>query len=328
VKALLVNDLHIASAGPKTRLDDFHATMGRKLAFVEGTAKAHGVDVICIAGDLFHATTLAYQSGTYAPSASAVELFRRWAERWPVLVIPGNHDLPHDRMDLIPHSAFGALYATGFITGVWGMPYVLPGGGWVGGMRYPVTEEEVLRWVKMAARTSGPGILMVHAYASASGPGNIFGDRVWGYLELAQAIPEVKVWHFGHDHSDHGVVELGGTVFVQVGALLRGTRADDQMHRQPKLVVVRTENEQPLLSLPARVTWEEISVPIEPPEAVFDVVRQKQTATVSDQIETYVKELAELSTATSESPEVTVAAMADVSPEVRQRVAGYIERAS
>jgi hypothetical protein len=52
MKLLLVNDLHLASAGPATRLDDWHATVERKLDFVTATAESRDVDAICIAGDI------------------------------------------------------------------------------------------------------------------------------------------------------------------------------------------------------------------------------------------------------------------------------------
>ena len=53
--------------------------------------------------------------------------------------------------------------------------------------------------------------------------------------------PHVKVWHFGHDHTDHGVWTLAenGAKFINVGAVARGVLDYDTLTRQVKVAITR-----------------------------------------------------------------------------------------
>ncbi len=316
MRALLVNDLHLASKGPSTRIDDWHATVQRKLDFVEQVALEQVVDVIGIAGDIFHQVTLAYQAGRYAPMAQALATMKSWNKQAKVVVIAGNHDLPHNRLDLVRQTPFGVLMEAGVVQPVWGPETVLRhrDGSWIGGVSYPVTEEAV----RAFASVEGPGILMLHCFANMDG-GDYFGERVFSYVELRQMVPNVQVFHFGHDHKDHGVVMVGDRVFVQVGALLRGTLADDQVNRQPRLVVVDTD---------ALMATQEFLVPIEAPELVFDLAQKALEApSINTQIADYVTQLAETTKAVGDVDVMALVNGVQVSSEaVRTKVRQYLNQ--
>lgn len=316
MKALLINDLHLASKGPATRLDDWHATVQRKLDFVQEVALSEVVDVIAVAGDLLHQTTLAYQSGRYAPMTQALRTIKRWNEEAPVVVIAGNHDLPHNRLDLVYQTPFGVLMEAGAVRPVWepGLVYRHKDGSWVGGVSYPVTEEKV----RAFANIEGPGILMLHCFANLTG-GDYFGEQVFSYVELPQWVPNVKVFHFGHDHKDHGIQLIGDRVFVQVGALLRGTLADDQVNRQPVVVVVDTADV---------MATKHFLVPIEAPDVVFDLAQKSQELPdANQQIEAYVTHLAEATKAVGEVDVMTLVQHLAVSSEaVRAKVRHYLNQ--
>lgn len=307
MRSLLINDLHLASRGPSTRVDDWHATVNRKLDFVEATADAENVDCICIAGDVFHLTTLAYGSMT-----EVVKRFRRLAQRWPIPVIAGNHDLPYHRIDRIDQTPFGVMLAAGILTPVWDGPTYLNyrTAGWVGGINYPVTEEAIRNY----RCPNEPGIMMLHCYASMDG-GDVFGEPCFSYMKLAQWLPNVRVWHFGHNHADNGVATLGNMVFVQVGALLRGTLAEDQINRQPKLVVVDTDE---------GVGYKTIDVPVEPAEKVFDLTKRAQVVTADEAIDAFIEHLGTIS---DERRTITVD-LSFLPREVEKRVRQYLSLAS
>lgn len=331
---LLVNDIHLASKGPSTRVDDWHKTVARKLNFIEKMAEDFQVDGICNAGDLFHAESIAYKSGEHGPMREALVRFKYWNDVWGHYAIPGNHDLPHNRLDMIPQSAFGVAQAAAAFHSTWegefgeGRARIFTKDGcaggahypktvlWIYGVPYPATEEDI----KFAASFEGPGIMMVHAFASMSG-GEIHGETNFSYVDLTQWVPNARVWHFGHDHSDKGVVTLGNTIFVQVGSLLRGTLADDQISRQPKIVMVELTDD--LTKLP---TYIEIPVPIEKAEVVFDLSVAEVVPSMNDAIDEFV---AHVGTVTSEqSPEKMVVALDEtVSPAVRDKVQQYLMKA-
>lgn len=326
MRLLTTNDLHLASRGPGSRVDDWHATVSRKLAFIEATARVREVDGIAIAGDLFHATTLAYQAGQHAPMTEALEYFKRLSATWPVYIVAGNHDLPHNRIDLVDASPLGVLMAAGVVTPVWQAPAFAKLGTWVGshpswvaGVNYPVTEAAVRRW----ADTPGDGIMLVHSFASVGG-GESWGERSFAYPDLAQWCPNVKVWVFGHDHTDHGVVKLGDVSFVQLGAPLRGTLAEDEVTRQPKIAIVDSSG-----------AVEVIDIPIEPAEKVFDLAR-RDVIPASTRLDEYVQHLSAVQPTLAEGAEVVTEEMVTLSgcvegrfgvDAVLSRMRGYLRAA-
>ncbi len=331
MKALLLNDLHFASKGPSTRVDDWHKTVTRKLDFIEHVALMEKVDVVGIAGDLFHTPGIAYASGdTYGPLAAVTRRFRRWARWWPLCVIPGNHDLPNNRMDLIHQSAFGVLLEAGILRPVWEEAYVHPDKSWIGGLSYPATEQDIRTWGQEGPQ--GPGILLVHAYGSMVGGEQAGGDTIWAYPSLAQWAPNVVAFCFGHDHRDLGVEALGNQKFIQLGALMRGTRADDQITRQPKFAIVTTHGELPVLTslmsnagLDGRpyCDVQVFEIPIEPANVVFDLTKTEQVATASDAIDAYVQELAMVTPVNGQA-----VALDNIAPDVRAYVERYLAKAA
>jgi hypothetical protein len=260
---------------------------------------------------------------------AALERFQTWEllTQRRVLVIAGNHDVPHNRVDLARQSAFGALVASGTINPVWNEPALI-GDGWVGGICYPVTEAAIRGWsqkIRERGLAGRPGVMMLHCFADMVG-GDIFGEPSFPYLSLAQWLPEASVFHFGHDHQDKGVTRLGDKVFVQVGALLRGTLAEDQVSRQPKLVVVKTHGAAPLLDIPAQVEVEEIPVPIEPAEKVFDLAKREKVVEASTQIDNFVAHLAEV-TAQSAGAQVVDVNQLQISEGAKRLVRRYLDHA-
>jgi hypothetical protein len=289
------------------------------LDFVEAAAASHGVDAIGIAGDILHKDTLAYASGSYSPMESVTSRFYRWSKRWPILVIPGNHDMRNNRLDLLAQTPFGVLLAAKILTPVWERPHVSKDGSWVGGVPYRVTEEKVKEWASM----QGPGVLLAHCYASMTG-GDYFGETVFSYPMLGNWVPEAVAFCFGHDHRDLGVETLGNQSFIQLGSLLRGTRADDQMLRQPKIAVVETILPQPLFDQPATCKVTVIPVPIEAPELVF-TEKKAQVEEASAAIDQYVAELATIQQAVD--PTIALERLSDVPMQVKQMATAYLARA-
>lgn len=104
--ALLCSDIHLSINPPAARRgeSDWFAAMERTLQQVKDLASAHGnIPVIC-AGDVFDRWN------------SPPELINFALEHLPTLwAIPGQHDLPLHRMDLIEKSAFWTLVIAGKI---------------------------------------------------------------------------------------------------------------------------------------------------------------------------------------------------------------------
>ena len=105
VVAILCSDLHLSHTAPLARSSepDWYEAMGRPLAELRGLQKQHGCPVIC-AGDVFDRWN------------SPPELINFAIKHVPKMyAIPGQHDLPHHRLEDIKRSAYWTLVEAGVI---------------------------------------------------------------------------------------------------------------------------------------------------------------------------------------------------------------------
>lgn len=107
VIAILCSDIHLSHRPPLMRSaePDWYAAMGRQLLELDNLRERHRVPVI-VAGDLFDK----WNSPPELINFAMTGLFR---DCW---TIPGQHDLPYHRLDLIHKSAYWTLDQSGTIT--------------------------------------------------------------------------------------------------------------------------------------------------------------------------------------------------------------------
>lgn len=105
VVAVLVADIHLSLKCPSARLEEpcWFDAMRRAAKQLRKVAEEHDAPILC-AGDVFDRWD------------SQPELIN-WALKYlpPMIAIPGNHDLPHHRPELMRRSAFWTLVAAGLI---------------------------------------------------------------------------------------------------------------------------------------------------------------------------------------------------------------------
>ena len=101
---------------------------------------------------------------------------------------------------------------------------------------------------------------IVHAYGHPGDAGDMFGTRTIGYNELDGNDFDILLW--GHDHSRHGVDEVGKTTHVNVGSMARAAFAYDELNRP---VVAAILSFQPDGSF----QYGEKPIPVKPIEQVF-----------------------------------------------------------
>lgn len=161
---------------------------------------------------------------------------------------------------------------------------------------------------------------MAHYFASPAG-GQYFSDTFLSYQELSRY--PYDVFHFGHDHSDHGVAHLdvGGVAkyFVNVGALGRGSIAQDQVGRDVKVAIVDLGE--------GDTKVQQVRLKIAPAGEVFDLSLKAQRDRERAEIEQFVGSI---------STDLVMAGRVDfgervkrldIPDEVRGRVLSYIEAA-
>jgi len=101
VLAIFCADIHLRSASPRSRIDDFQKAQWNKINQLTLLAQKHDCPIIC-SGDLFDV------------AKSSNELVLRAIEELPFMyVVPGQHDLPNHRISALNKSSLGVLQGAG-----------------------------------------------------------------------------------------------------------------------------------------------------------------------------------------------------------------------
>lgn len=270
-------DPHFRETNPVSRKDDFCGALFRKFHWIYERARQLGAASIAIAGDIFDQPR--GQRINRRLDHRILELIEQSPCPWDV--IPGNHDLDHVRMESLENHPLGILERTGAVSMVCWPSYTLRGddppvvvtgkeyrlegiSGWLEGLR--VTGD--LRSLK---ESLGAGCLaLTHGYW-ADGDSEEHGEPVLAHSRLLGTGIEVAVW--GHPHRFEGInkVPSGDRVIYNVGpgALMRGTLAEHDTTRTPRMVVARFHGDGGV-----EVDLEQI--PCEPAEHVFDLAKHER----------------------------------------------------
>lgn len=222
VVAILCSDIHLTLKPPIARSDepDWRAAMQRPLDQISNLQEVHNAPVIC-AGDLFDRWN--------APA----ELINFALTRLPeILAIPGQHDLPLHRLDLIERSAFTSLVLADRIRmlgshkrirvnqwlDVWGFPYGEP----IQPLREEIPGHYQVAVIHQYLWTPG------HSHPKAQRSSSLFSNRksLQGY-DLVVAGDNHQAWEEELDD---------GPVVYNCGSLLR--RRADEIEHKPRVGVL------------------------------------------------------------------------------------------
>ena len=277
-------DSHWSNRRPVSRTDkDWIGTQSRKLddffrisAELKAQALVHG-------GDLFN-----------QPNGKLID---RSVDQWlmekfraapaPWYTIPGNHDMAGHRVESLKSHPYGCLEKAGLINSVIWPNYALVGSdpiilitgkefhpdgpiAWLENLR---DEETLMSWKNDIAQEYG-----VHVFALALchgfwGPENgwSFGEVVTSYTEICSTGIDVVLT--GHDHACKGINQIEDDDcyrwVIEPGALLRGTIAEKDIGREPKMVIMNFESE-------GHHDIRLESIPHDAPELVFNFDNQKK----------------------------------------------------
>lgn len=313
--AVLLNDTHFVSKNPVSRTDDFNAELFTALDQVAKIARHVKADVVLHAGDWFH------KAGR-VPWSTLVQLLT-WAAQLRrdgtrIYTIPGNHDLEHDRYDSLNGLPIGALFESGLFVNVSrrGL-YIGEGPTAVYGVPWPDGAEALAPGVVPGYAS----IVLLHGFATPEGQPR-YGQFCHAYDKLAAAAPHVRLWHFGHDHSDHGVYTAkNGAKMVNIGAIARGALDTDNLTRQVKVAIAKI----PTGDAPVEV--QQVALKLKPVEEVFDLQLRARKRQEQAEIEQFVAQLSgNLNTLLSVDYHTILDGLG-LDAAVKRKVEEYIERA-
>lgn len=108
MKMMFLTDLHLTSTPPVSRIDNFEATMYRKLYEVGKIIKDNKVDFVVIGGDLFHSPKV-----SLTVAGGIAQTLINWGV--PIYVTPGNHDLFGYNLKTLGQTMLGFLNKVGIV---------------------------------------------------------------------------------------------------------------------------------------------------------------------------------------------------------------------
>ena len=258
------SDWHLTDVPPQRRKDDYRSAILAKIDFVRQTAERLSGVGVC-GGDVFHHKPPRHPGNSFRLIIDLINALRRFPQG-RVFGSIGNHDLSWDRMDSLPRQPLGVLVKAGVYHDLNREPVVFENSD--GSVRvsletFPFAEgDQTIRNI-MASGPRQPDIThrvgVVHAYGHPGDAGSMFGTRTIGYEELAGADFDVLLW--GHDHSRHETVEVGGITHVNLGSFARAAFSYDETERPVVAAILSFTRDG--------VAYGEKQVPVKPLEIAF-----------------------------------------------------------
>lgn len=334
-------DPHYSDKKPRSRKDNYQETQIRKTkdlfnlaANIRWEGHTQPAAAITIAGDICH-----QPRGELISRRLDIRLISTMAEApCPILAILGNHDKDRDRIESIETHPLGTLVASKIlnlthwpdyrVVGtdppilITGRQYTVEGPGpWLDYLRTTAQLRTLKETLSQQLGQKVYAFVMTHCnWGQADGA--LRGDPIVGHHRVLGT--GVDVMFYGHPHTDDGVAELdddGRKVWIAgPGAFTRGTIAEHDVNRQPKILVAVFHADKP---------HEVITVPIphEPADKVFDLVGHARVRQIRDAEERFVQALSRID-AQAKTPEEVLAAAADRTPaKVVARTRQYITMA-
>ena len=303
MKLISISDLHLSSQTPTNRQDDHTITCLRKLRQVIDYTNEHG-DILIIAGDLFDKPS----NPVWFINRVIAEFSRLWR---PVVVIPGNHDLPQHNIDIVKDSSLWTLHIAEAVK-------VYPHGSFEFA---PNSQDE--KWVTLHTCPYGadpstlrpvPGhynVLIAHI--------PVFESTVPFYMLDGITVDQLEQQNLGHDlylvGDIHDPAIKGKTIVT--GSMVRRTVA--QKNFQPAFWVIDTE------------TDERSSVPF---KIEADVWKTGNAVIEDDSYKAELADLAETLRQRAEKPDYSAVIsqlagqVPDLGSTINSKIQGYIDEYS
>lgn len=299
MKILTVGDVHLSDKTPISRLDDYTETVFRKLSQIAQIASERSVDLVLFTGDIFDKK--APTQNSHALVSRALTVFNSFP--CDCYSIIGNHDVAYSKLELLYQQPLAVLFASGALKRLDEIEFenVV-----VTGIHYdqPIKFKE----------TSKRRVAVLHVNSTPKG-GNLFGEKLWGYNELATH--PVDVFVLGHYHIDQGIQEHYGKHFVNLGSLTRGALNEDNISRSPKIGYIEIGDS---------IKTEEILIECEDSSKIFDLQKREETVEHNEKMEEFISKMQTNVITVDEDEIIKNLDSFNVEKEVRNTLEEYLSR--
>lgn len=279
VNFIFRTDVHAADQSPSSWKGDYPAEIWESLRQIGVLAQKHKCSAVLDGGDFFHVKSPTRNS--HALVAKAV--VTQQAYPCPTYCVIGNHDIKHNNLDTVSEQPLGVLLESGVFKLLTDQTFESDGVKVrVVGVHYSMLRplEDLLAIQKKSDEYL---VCVVHALASEKPPAKaegFFGESVFKYSDLVtKRGPDV--WCFGHWHQDQGIVEVDGKIFVNLGAVSRGSLNRENIGRTPKVALLSFTNDI--------VDVKPLPLKVAPSSEVFDLERKQRQDQETNTIDTFVQ---------------------------------------
>lgn len=298
MKVLLLSDIHLCDKPPSSCTESYTDDLFDLLEQIGEVGRRRKVAAEVWAGDTFHIKSPTRTShGLVIRTADLIQ--RR---PWPVWILPGNHDIKHDRLDSIDGQPLGELYRCGArrLEGwggydadtqymIYGVPWLQGYGDWGaydGDDPHPPIERNLsaaLKGYREQVFEAGIGSrkALVVAHAPLYPPGQENPYEYFPADRWAEAMRGQGYVFYGHVHPWHGVYQATGygssepVTFCNHGALSRGSLHESELTRQVGCTVWDDETGE----------FEFVPLDAKPAEQVFRLAEHKQAADMTGRVD-------------------------------------------
>lgn len=279
VKVICVGDIHISDRPPANATETYSSDIITMLKWIADYAKSIGADAVVWSGDVFHHK---------APGRNSHELVLKMIDvvkyyqsmGIEVWCVTGNHDVSNGRVeDVRDRQPLGVLYAAGLNELVgWHPTLPLFGVPWRETWTEPGDPMRALEgWREDVWRWGDRSLLVTHApiYPPYQADKQLF-DLV-DTKELSAAMGNHGYVYFGHIHEDHGIFEIDGVTYANMGALSRGSLHEYNLTREIKVALWTPED-----------GFSEVPVPHRPASEAFKLAEAQEATRDKMSLESFL----------------------------------------
>jgi DNA repair exonuclease SbcCD nuclease subunit len=304
-KLLFLADLHLTPVPPAARTDDYIVTAFNKLEQVLVLIEKLKVDGLIILGDVFH-----LKSWTKNPYW-LTNRFIIWLRRVDALgcqigIVIGNHDVPYGNIEFAEKQPIGAVLLQSFMKRdmVFDDPKI-----------HVVMHDFDPNFIKedlLKYERRGEKFLIVCAHQNFMEHGQLPKEPTINFKEIDA---DIDVLAFGHIHTPTVISKVNKTLWINPGAMMRGTLHRDNLNRGVSVI---------LLKLDENIQFKQINLDIAPASQVFDLVKKAEHDNRDDQIEEFVEMLGNTSANPLSSNPATILNEMDVDEPVKNIARQYL----
>lgn len=227
---LLLSDIHLSDTAPVSCTESYTDDLFELLEYSVQLAKEYNAITVW-AGDVFHLK---------GPSRNSHYLVQRTIDivnRYPnqLYIVPGNHDLSHDRLDSISSQPLGVLFKAGavYLKGWAGSctsgDFPIYGVPWL--QRFnDVTVSSALHDYKRLNANVSNSLVVTHAPLYPVGKELSYEN--YTVTKWAEYMGNSGNVFYGHVHDPHGIYTVGGVTFCNNGSLSRGALTESHLSRE------------------------------------------------------------------------------------------------